>query len=41
MELLSLEWLYLLGATEEVPPEDENRILCPKRFVSNKRQDDG
>jgi hypothetical protein len=27
--------------SEYVPPEDGDRIQSPKRFVLNKRQDDG
>jgi hypothetical protein len=34
-------YLYLLGPTEYVPPEDGDRIQFPKRRVLNKRQDDG
>jgi hypothetical protein len=33
---LERDYLYLLGPAEKAPPEDGERILSPKRRVSNK-----
>jgi hypothetical protein len=36
-----MAYVCLLGPTEKVPPEDGNRIQSSKRYILNKRQDDG
>jgi hypothetical protein len=38
---LRKQTIALMGSTENVPSQDEDKIQCPKSSVLNKRQDDG